>query len=112
MDALPEAQTIRAMHARDLEPTKDLLKRYLGEWVGGPKRYSATKGHPRLRRRHLGFRIGEAERDAWLRCMSHALEESIADPGRRREILAALEKLANWMRNQPGNPHDAGQDQP
>jgi hemoglobin len=112
MDAFPEAQTIRAMHALDLRPTKNVLKRYLGEWMGGPALYSATKGHPRLRRRHLGFEIGEAERDAWLLCMRCALEESIDDPGARVKILAALEKLANWMRNQPGNPHDAGGHQP
>jgi hemoglobin len=110
MDTFPEAGTIRAMHALDLGPTKQVLKRYLAEWMGGPKLYSATKGHPRLRRRHLGLKIGAAERDAWVLCMSYALEESIEDAEARLEILAELEKLANWMRNQPGNPHDAGTD--
>jgi hemoglobin len=55
MDVLPEAKGIRAMHAADLEPTKNVLKRYLCEWMGGPKLYSAEKGHPRLRQRHMGF---------------------------------------------------------
>ncbi|MGA2878434.1 MAG: group II truncated hemoglobin [Bryobacteraceae bacterium] len=108
MEGLPEAQIIRAMHPRDLGPTKIVLKRYLSEWMGGPKLYSAEKGHPRLRQRHLGFRIGEAERDAWLLCMGGALEETIEDAAARQEILAALQKLADWMRNQPGNPHDTG----
>jgi hemoglobin len=107
MDALPEAQTIREMHALDLGTIKAVLKRYLGEWLGGPKLYSAQKGQPRLRRRHLGFKIGEAERDAWLLCMAFALEESIENPEARRTVLAELEKLAHWMRNGPGNPHDA-----
>jgi hemoglobin len=35
MDVLPEAKGIRATHATDLEPTKNLLKRYLCEWMGG-----------------------------------------------------------------------------
>ena len=35
MDVLPEAKGIRAMHAADLEPTKNVLKRYLCEWMGG-----------------------------------------------------------------------------
>lgn len=107
MEALPEAATIRAMHKRDLGRTKDVLKRYFGEWLGGPKLYSAERGEPRLRRRHLGFAIGEAERDAWLLCMRQALDESIADAPTRVKVLAELEKLANWMRNSPGNPHDA-----
>ncbi len=108
MDALPEAGTIRAMHPPDLASTKQVLKRYLTEWTGGPKLYSVEKGHPRLRQRHLGFAIGEAERDAWLKCMGGALEETIVDADARQEIHDALAKLANWMRNQAGNPHDAG----
>lgn len=108
MDMLPEAKAIRAMHAPDLGPTKLVLKRYLCEWMGGPKLYSAEKGHPRLRQRHMGFPIGEEERDAWLLCMRGALDECISDTGARQEIYTALAKLANWMRNQEGNPHDTG----
>ena len=106
MNTLPEPERIRAMHAVDLGPTKNVLKRYLSEWMGGPKLYSAEKGHPRLRQRHMGFKIGEQERDAWLLCMKGALEESIADVESRQEIYALLAKLADWMRNQAGNSHD------
>lgn len=112
MDALPEARTIRAMHAPDLAPTKQVLKRYLCEWMGGPKLYSVEKGHPRLRQRHMGFPIGEAERDAWLLCMRGALEDTVKDIDARQEIYVALAKLADWMRNQAGNPHDAGTSRP
>lgn len=108
MDTLPEAKTIRAMHAADLGQVKSVLKRYLSEWTGGPKLYSPEKGHPRLRQRHMGFPIGNAERDAWLLCMRGALEETVADAAARTEIDAALTKLADWMRNQAGNPHDTG----
>ena len=112
MDVLPEAKGIRAMHAADLEPTKNVLKRYLCEWMGGPKLYSAEKGHPRLRQRHMGFKIGELERDAWLLCMKGALEESVAEVEARQEIYGLLAKLADWMRNQAGNPHDTGTQRP
>lgn len=108
MDTLPEAQTIRAMHASDLAPVGSVLKRYLSEWTGGPKLYSPEKGHPRLRQRHMGFPIGNAERDAWLLCMRGALVETVADDAARQDLDAALTKLADWMRNQAGNPHDAG----
>jgi len=112
MDSLPEAKVIRAMHAPDLAPVRSVLKRYLSEWTGGPKLYSPEKGHPRLRQRHLGFAIGDAERDAWLLCMRGAMAETIADAGARRELDAALTKLADWMRNQAGNPHDVGTARP
>lgn len=107
MDTLPEAKAIRTMHAADLSPTKEVLKRYLGEWMGGPPLYSQERGHPRLRMRHFGFKIGEAERDAWLMCMRGALDETVADAGLRTELFQAFFKLADWMRNQPGNPHDS-----
>ena len=107
MDTLPEAQVIRAMHADDLGLIRDVLKRYLTEWTGGPKLYSPEKGHPRLRQRHLGFAIGDSERDAWLLCMRGALAETVADAQARQDVDAAMTKLADWMRNQAGNPHDA-----
>jgi len=106
MDTLPEARIIRDMHPADLSSTRQILKRYLTEWTGGPKLYSPEKGHPRLRQRHLGFSIGNAERDAWLTCMRGALEETVEDTAARAELDLALSKLADWMRNQAGNPHD------
>lgn len=112
MDTLPEARTIRAMHAPDLGPVKEVLRRYLGEWMGGPKRYSAERGHPRLRQRHMGFPIGNEERNAWLLCMRGALDETVADVAAREEIYGLLARLADWMRNQEGNPHDAGAQRP
>jgi hemoglobin len=112
MDTLPEAKVIRAMHAPDLGPVRSVLKRYLSEWTGGPKLYSPEKGHPRLRHRHMGFAIGNAERDAWLLCMRGAMAEIISDGDARQELDAALTKLADWMRNQAGNPHDAGTARP
>lgn len=107
MDALPEAAGIRAIHAPDLSATGAVLKRYLTEWLGGPKLYSPEKGHPRLRRRHLHLKIGEAERDAWLLCMRGALDATVDDVLAREETYGALDKLADWMRNEPGNPHEA-----
>jgi hemoglobin len=108
VDTLPEAATIRAMHGPDLAQTKINLKRYLCEWTGGPKLYTPEKGHPRLRQRHAGFTIGIPERDAWLLCMRGALDETVRDDAARQEIYVALAKLADWMRNTAGNPHDAG----
>lgn len=103
MDELPEAQGIRAMHQADLASTKDVLKRYFGEWLGGPKLYSSERGHPRLRMRHMHVAIGSAERDAWMLCMDGALEDVVTDAGVRRQLRQALANLADWMRNVPGD---------
>lgn len=107
MDSLPEARALRAIHAPDLTETKRVLKLYLVQWMGGPATYSAERGHPRLRARHLPFRIGLDERDAWLLCMKRALDETVASEEARRAILRAMAPLADFMRNVPDSEDGA-----
>lgn len=107
MDTSAEAKTIRDMHADDLGSVAAVLKAYLGEWMGGPKLYSQERGHPRLRMRHMQFHIGPAERDAWMACMIGALEEVVDDEALRVQLAQSFYKLADWVRNDDGNPHDA-----
>jgi hypothetical protein len=52
---------------------------------------------------HFGLRIGESARDLLLMCMRGALEELVANAKRALSLF-----LADWGRNQPNNPHDAG----
>jgi hemoglobin len=58
----------------DLAGAEERLRMFLVQYWGGPKTYSERRGHPRLRMRHVGFRIGLAERDAWLRHMRDAVD--------------------------------------
>jgi hemoglobin len=44
--------------------------------------------------------------------MRGALEEAIEDADARQEIYGLMARLADWMRNQEGNPHDAGMQRP
>jgi hemoglobin len=108
MDTLAEAQTIRAMHPPDLSGVKDLLKRYLGEWLGGPNLYSQERGHPRLRMRHMAFKIGVAERNAWLLCMQGALDEVVGSARLRELLMQQFFKTADWMRNDANSAGGGG----
>jgi len=109
MEQRPDFTALRALHAPDLTATRAVLKLYLAEWTGGPADYSAANGHPRLRRRHMHIRIGAPERDDWLRCMAAALAKTVTNPEASALIIRNFAHLADWLRNQPGNPHDAGQ---
>src|ERR1700761_8112824 len=60
--------------ARDLGPAEEHLRLFLIQYWGGPDTYNQLRGHPRLRRRHFPFRIGETERDLWLKHMRTALD--------------------------------------
>ena len=99
MDSRPDARTIRAMHGPDLTATKAVLISYLGEWLGGPQRYSAERGAPRLGRVHRPFAIDSAARDAWLACMEQALDQCEVEPELRMALSAAFHKLALHLQN-------------
>lgn len=97
MDRREDARAIRAMHAADLASTKAVLVTYLCEWLGGPRRYTAERGAPRLRRVHAPFPLDGAAADAWLACMAQALQETGADAGLRAELMAAFDKIARHL---------------
>ncbi|HEY3327537.1 MAG TPA: group II truncated hemoglobin [Novimethylophilus sp.] len=105
MESLPEAAAIRAMHGANLTPVKDVLVKFLVEWMGGPKVYSTERGHPRLRHKHMTFPIGESERDAWMLCMRRAMEDVVANATLRQQLEQAFFKTANFIRNDRGSNH-------
>lgn len=99
MDALPEAAGIRAMHAEDLTPVKRMFAAYLTGWLGGPPVYHAIKGTVCLTEVHAAWRIGPAERDAWLACMDEALARIGADSELKAMLKEPLMRIADTVRN-------------
>ena len=88
----------------DLGPAERRFRMFLEQYWGGPRTYSDERGHPRLRMRHMPFRIGPFERDAWLRCIRVAIDEidtQTLDDEHRRALLEYLDMAANAMVNSP-----------
>ena len=102
MDELPEAYGIRKLHAEDLQSAQEKLFKFLSGWMGGPQLFVEQYGHPMLRRRHLPFVIGDAERDQWMACMTQALSETVADVSLCLELSGAFARVADHMRNRAG----------
>ncbi|WP_305906690.1 group II truncated hemoglobin [Methylomarinum sp. Ch1-1] len=100
MDTLGEAQEVRALHGKSLQPAKDKLFKFLSGWLGGPNLFIEEYGHPMLRKRHFPFAIGQAERDQWMLCMNKALDEVNMDAALRESIRSSLAQLASHMINQ------------
>lgn len=101
IDTSPETRNVRALHAASLKASRDKLHSYLSYWTGGPPTYVETNGHPRLRARHLPFRITSRERDEWLWAMDHALDEQAIPDVVREQLREKLHGLADHMRNHP-----------
>lgn len=99
MDEDSQVAVLRDMHARSLRVSRDKLYKFLCGWLGGPDYYVREYGHPRLRRRHMPFSIGESERDQWMKCMNRALDEQLDDVMLREQLKSSLYKVADFMRN-------------
>ncbi|MFZ0474793.1 MAG: globin [Halobacillus sp.] len=85
----------------DLTETARKQKQFLTQFFGGPPLYIEEHGHPMLRARHLPFEITPTRRDAWLSCMSGALNEVSIEEPYRSAIFERLTMTANHMMNTP-----------
>lgn len=99
MDTLPEAQTIRNLHADDLSDSVEKLFMFLSGWLGGPSLYIEKFGHPKLRARHLLAPIGVQESDQWLLCMNRAMQDLDIEPKLQKQLSDAFARTADHMRN-------------
>jgi hemoglobin len=92
----------------DLIGARERLTLFLAQYWGGPQTYTEQRGHPRLRMRHMPFRVGPLERDRWLVHMSAAVERSCADEpvprGVAEELMAYFLPAAEHLRNDTGLP--------
>ena len=93
---------LRPLYPHDLGPPRRHLALFLAQYWGGPQTYSAERGHPRLRMRHMRFRIGRAEREAWLGHMRAAVAASNASADDARALMDYFETAATSLLNQPG----------
>jgi hemoglobin len=90
----------------DLAEARENLALFLIQYFGGPAFYAEKRGHPRLRLRHMPFRIGNAERDAWMRHMNAALDTvpAFAAAGVVDRMHQYFTDAAAFLRNQPEEP--------
>jgi hemoglobin len=93
-------EVLRPLYPDDLEEPRRRLSLFLAQFWGGPRAYGEERGNPRLRARHLPFRIGAAERDRWVAHMRAAVEASGAGPLEQAQLLTYFEAAANHMVNQ------------
>ena len=68
--------------------------------LGASTRYLEMRGHPKLRMRHITFRIGVAERDRWLELMTAAMVETGMPAAAREFFDPFFAQVADFMRNQ------------
>ncbi|WP_166983777.1 globin [Paramicrobacterium fandaimingii] len=83
----------------DLGPAEDRLRMFLEQYWGGPTTYSDTRGHPRLRMRHVPYKVNPEARDRWLRHMRTAVESLELAPIHEATLWDYLERAAHALVN-------------
>lgn len=99
MDLEAHYAQLRAVHPSSLDGSRDKLHWFLCGWLGGPDLYIERFGHPRLRARHMPYRITSVERDQWMACMIQAMQERQVDESLAQRLAESLFGTADWMRN-------------
>ena len=89
----------------DLAAAERRLRLFLMQYWGGPQTYSDERGHPRLRMRHMDFRIDGAARDRWLSLMHDAMVEQDLTDEQETQLWMYLVSAAFAMQNVPDEPY-------
>jgi hemoglobin len=101
MDLEPAYAELRAVHGARLDEARQKLFWFLCGWLGGPQHYAERFGHPRLKQRHMPFKVDMVGRDQWLACMDQAMFETGVPEALRAKLKPSFLQTADWMRNQP-----------
>lgn len=88
--------------ADDFPGAEQRLRDFLVGRFGGPQRYMEQRGHPRLRMRHMPFKLDQAARDRWVQLMERALDDAQL-PAESKDVLCAFfHHMASFLMNTPG----------
>ncbi|WP_096435720.1 globin [Alteribacter populi] len=83
----------------DFTETARKQKQFLTQFLGGPQLYSEEHGHPMLRARHMPFEITPKRAEAWLECMSEAMDEVQLEEPFKSAFYERLTQTAKHMIN-------------
>ena len=86
----------------DFENAEQRLRDFLIQRFGGPGKYSAERGHPRLRMRHAPFSVDVSARNRWVELMEQALADAAFAPEIDSVVKKYFHDTATFMINQAG----------
>ncbi|MFZ3589243.1 globin [Bacillus sp. DJP31] len=94
----------------DLTETARKQKQFLTQYLGGPQLYTTEHGHPMMRARHMPHEITPKRANAWLQCMSDAMDEIGLEGHFRKELNQRLVLTAQHMINTPDTKEEIFRD--
>ncbi|WDM02839.1 globin [Alicyclobacillus cycloheptanicus] len=96
-----EDPLLKPLFPDDFTEIRQKQKAFLTQFFGGPALYAKQYGAPMMRYRHLRFPITRAHAQAWLHCMSGAMDDIGLQGELRRVMFERLAMTAAHMVNTP-----------
>lgn len=90
----------------DLTETIRKQIQFQTQYLGGPNLYTDEHGHPMMRARHMPFQITPDRAQAWLECMSEAMDEVGLEGKFRETYMQRLILTAHHMINASNDEED------
>ena len=93
-------EVLRPMYPEeDLGPATERLQLFLEQYWGGPTTYQELRGHPRLKMRHMPYKINPLARERWLLHMRAGVDSLGLPPLLEAELWGYLDRAATAMLN-------------
>ena len=83
----------------DLDGAEERMRDFMLMRIAGEEDYITKRGHPRLRARHMPFKVDIAARDRWLEIMGKAMKETNIPQESAEELSLFFAQIADFMRN-------------
>lgn len=97
----PEGKALNVLHLRGMGVAHSRIEQFhfLSGFLGGPRLYVEKHGHSNVRTMHEHVEIGPEARDAWLNCMTLALDRVGVQPDVKAGMMAHFTRVATVLRN-------------
>jgi hemoglobin len=99
----PEGRELHLLHLRGHGVAHSRIEQFnfLSGFFGGPRLYAEKYGHSNVREMHEHVEINAAAKDAWLNCMSIAIDRVGLPAEIKAKLMAPFTRVATMLVNQP-----------
>lgn len=97
----PEGRGLHLLHMRGHGVAHSRIEQlnFLSGFLGGPRLYVEKYGHSDVRDMHVHVEIDAEARDAWLKCMSIAIDRVGLPADVKRDLMANFTRVAFLLKN-------------
>jgi hemoglobin len=101
VETAPEGEPLHILHLRGHGVAHSRIEQFnfLSGFFGGPRLYLEKHGHSSVRTMHAHVEINPEARDAWITCMSMAIDKAGLPPETKAQMMEPFRRVAQLLVN-------------